>query len=347
MKSPSTHTRRLSAGALLVVGLFVGTTALAGCGSDDDKSITIYSGRSESLVGPIFEAFTAETGIAVEARYGSTNDMALTLETEGAKTSADIFLSRSPGPTGYLDDLGMLAGLDDDVLAEVDASNRAANGNWVGFAGRARVLVYNVDEVAEADLPDSIFDLTGPGYEGLVAVPGSNSSFQDWFTVFRLRNGDDAAIAWLDDMVANGSHFYPKNRAIVEAVGRDEVRFGLVNHYYNHQEVVKNGDDQRSANHGFAPGDDGGLMIIATASVLESSDNKNAANRFLAFLLSDAQQRYLTDTVFEYPLAIGVAAADRLPERPADTVGAVDIDDMAAEFKRTIEIIEASGVLDQ
>ncbi len=97
----------------------------------------------------------------------------------------------------------------------------------------------------------------------------------------------------------------------------------------------------------FAPGDDGGLMIIATASILDSSDDKEDANRFLAFLLSDGQQRYLTDTVFEYPLAIGVAPAARLPERPADTVGAIDIDDMATEFKRTIEIIEASGVLDQ
>ena len=88
-------------------------------------------------------------------------------------------------------------------------------------------------------------------------------------------------------------------------------------------------------------------MIIATASVLDSSDDKDLANRFLAFLLSDAQQRYLTDSVFEYPLAIGVAPASQLPERPADSVGAVGIDDMAAEFKRTIEIIEASGVLDQ
>ena len=347
MHSPSTHARRLGAGVLLVSGLLIGGTGLTACGSDGEHSITIYSGRSEKLVGPIFEAFSAETGITVEPRYGSSNDMALTLETEGDKTTADVFLSRSPGPTGYLDDLGMLAGLDEDVLAEVDAANRSSGGTWVGFAGRARVLVYNIDEVAEADLPDSIFDLTGHEYTGLVAVPGSNSSFQDWFTVFRHRNGDDVAISWLDDMVTNGSHFYPKNRAIVEAVGRDEVRFGLVNHYYNHQEVAENGDDQRSANHAFAPDDDGGLMIIATASVLESSDDKDLASQFLAFLLSDAQQRYLTDTVFEYPLATGVAPAARLPERPADTVGAVDIDDMAAEFKRTIEIIEASGVLDQ
>jgi len=334
---------RSAATILMLIGL---TATAAACGGGTD-SLTVYSGRSEKLVDPIFEAFTAETGIALDVRYGSSNDLALLLAEEGDKSPADVFLSRSPGPAGYLDDLGMLSELDDDVLDRVSTTDRSPDGTWVGFAGRGRVLVYNVDEVATADLPDSVFDLTGPEYSGRVAVPGSNSSFQDWFTLFRLRNGDDVAIGWLNAMVANDSRFYPKNGAIVEAVGRNEIQFGLVNHYYNFQKVAANGDAQRSANHGFAPGDDGGLMIIATATVIDSSGEKDAANRLLAHLLSDEQQRYLTNKVYEYPLAIGVAPSDVLPPVPGDRVGAVDIDDVAAEFTRTIEIIEASGILDQ
>jgi len=336
------HLTRATATFLLLVGL----TTTTACGDDPD-SLTIYSGRSEKLVGPIFEAFTAETGIALDVRYGSSNDLALLLAEEGDKSPADVFLSRSPGPAGFLDDLGMLSELDGDVLERVSATDRSPDGTWVGFAGRGRVLVYNVDEVDAADLPDSVFDLTRPEYADRVAVPGSNSSFQDWFTLFRLRNGDDVAIEWLEAMVANGSRFYPKNGAIVEAVGRNEIHFGLVNHYYNFQKVAANGDAQRSANHGFAPGDDGGLMIIATAAILDSSGEQDAANQLLAHLLSDEQQAYLTDKVYEYPLAIGVAPAGVLPPVPGDRVGAVDIDDVAAEFTRTIEIIEASGILDQ
>jgi len=342
-RSISSRLVRSAATILMLVGL---TASAAACGGGTD-SLTVYSGRSEKLVGPIFKAFTVKTGIALDVRYGSSNDLALLLAEEGDKSPADVFLSRSPGPAGYLDDLGMLSELDDDVLDRVSATDRSPDGTWVGFAGRGRVLVYNVDEVATADLPDSVFDLTGPEYSGRVAVPGSNSSFQDWFTLFRLRNGDDVAIGWLNAMVANDSRFYPKNGAIVEAVGRNEIQFGLVNHYYNFQKVAANGDAQRSANHGFAPGDDGGLMIIATATVIDSSDEKDAANRLLAHLLSDEQQRYLTNKVYEYPLAIGVAPSDVLPPVPGDRVGAVDIDDVAAEFTRTIEIIEASGILDQ
>ena len=342
-RSISSRLVRSAAAVLILVVLTASATA---CGGDPD-SLTVYSGRSEKLVGPIFEAFTAETGIALDVRYGSSNDLALLLAEEGDKSPADVFLSRSPGPAGYLDDLGMLSELDNDVLARVASGDRSPDGTWVGFAGRGRVLVYNIDEVATGDLPDSVFDLTGPEYAGRVAVPGSNSSFQDWFTLFRLRNGDDVAIEWLDAMVTNDSRFYPKNGAIVEAVGRNEIQFGLVNHYYNFQKVVANGDAQRSANHGFAAGDDGGLMIIATATVIDSSEEKDTANRLLTHILSDAQQAYLTNKVYEYPLALGVMPADVLPPVPADRVGAVEIDDVAAEFTRTIEIIEASGILDQ
>jgi iron(III) transport system substrate-binding protein len=337
---------RLVRSAAAVLILVVLTATATACGGDPD-SLTVYSGRSEKLIGPIFEAFTAETGIALDVRYGSSNDLALLLAEEGDKSPADVFLSRSPGPAGYLDDLGMLSELDNDVLARVASGDRSPDGTWVGFAGRGRVLVYNIDEVATGDLPDSVFDLTGPEYAGRVAVPGSNSSFQDWFTLFRLRNGDDVAIEWLDAMVTNDSRFYPKNGAIVEAVGRNEIQFGLVNHYYNFQKVAANGDAQRSANHGFAAGDDGGLMIIATATVIDSSEEKDTANRLLTHILSDAQQTYLTNKVYEYPLALGVMPADVLPPVPADRVGAVEIDDVAAEFTRTIEIIEASGILDQ
>ena len=342
-RSISSRLVRSAAAVLILVVLTASATA---CGGDPD-SLTVYSGRSEKLIGPIFEAFTAETGIALDVRYGSSNDLALLLAEEGDKSPADVFLSRSPGPAGYLDDLGMLSELDIDVLARVASGDRSPDGTWVGFAGRGRVLVYNIDEVATGDLPDSVFDLTGPEYAGRVAVPGSNSSFQDWFTLFRLRNGDDVAIEWLDAMVTNDSRFYPKNGAIVEAVGRNEIQFGLVNHYYNFQKVAANGDAQRSANHGFAAGDDGGLMIIATATVIDSSEEKDTANRLLTHILSDAQQAYLTNKVYEYPLALGVMPADVLPPVPADRVGAVEIDDVAAEFTRTIEIIEASGILDQ
>ena len=106
----------------LIALLVVTTLTLPSCGNDSKtQNLTVYSGRSEKLVGPIFDDFEAATGIDVAVRYGSSNDLALALSAEGDKTPADVFLSRSPGPIGYLDDLGMLSPLEAGVLARGDA----------------------------------------------------------------------------------------------------------------------------------------------------------------------------------------------------------------------------------
>ena len=121
----------------MLIGLTAPATA---CGGDTD-SLTVYSGRSEKLVGPIFEAFTAETGIALDVRYGSSNDLALLLAEEGDKSPADVFLSRSPGPAGYLNDLEMLSELDDDVLDSSGAIDPARLDlvSRLGGQGYARI----------------------------------------------------------------------------------------------------------------------------------------------------------------------------------------------------------------
>ena len=47
------------------------------------KPLVIYSGRSESLVGPIIAQFSEATGTPVEVKYGKTAAMAATLLEEG------------------------------------------------------------------------------------------------------------------------------------------------------------------------------------------------------------------------------------------------------------------------
>jgi iron(III) transport system substrate-binding protein len=317
------------------------------CVQSTGASVTIYSGRSEELIGPVVEDFECDTGIETRVRWGDNADLALFIKEEGDRTDADVFISSSPGPVGFLEGEGLLQPISNDVLDLVADQNRSTSGTWVGFSGRKRVLVYNTAAFDESDLPDSIFDLTDEQYRGKVAIPATNGSFLDWFTVFRDQHGTDVATQWINDMAANDARYYTNNRSIVEAAGRGEIELGLVNHYYNIQAVQAQGEAHEALNHDLGDDDIGSLLIITAATITAAADDNEAAESFLAYLLSESVQTYLTNETFEYPLTAGVAANESLPPLNALEVGTVDFDALGGGFEESLEIVTASGILNQ
>ena len=305
-------------------------------------ALTIYSGRTQNLIGPLLERFNKETGIPIDVKYRDSAELALLLAEEGDRTPADVFLSQSPRATGFLAGKGRLGQLEATTLDKVDARFRNADGRWVGISGRQRVLVYNSEQVTEAELPDSVLDLTGDRFTGKVAVAPSNGSFQDFVTAMRQLEGEEATAAWLKAMVANKPRTYANNNAIVEAVGRGEVEMGLVNHYYNYR-FQQESPGIPSRNHSFAGDDVGALVIPSTASILAGADKTEEAGRFVDFLLSAEAQRYFSDQTFEYPLVTGIPAAAGLPPLASLRSPDYDVDALGGGLERTVELIRSSG----
>ncbi len=201
----------------LVAGLFLSGCDLA------DQSITVYSGRTENLIGPLLEDFTEETGISVAVKYGSSDELALLISEEGDRSPADVFISQSPGAIGFLAEADRLIPLGSSLLELVEPEFRNADGLWIGLSGRVRVLVYNSDVVDAGSLPRSVFDLTDPAFEGRLGVAPANGSFQDFVTAMRELHGDATTLAWLEGLEANNAQTYVNNTAIVQAVGRGEA----------------------------------------------------------------------------------------------------------------------------
>ena len=150
------------------------------------KPLVIYSGRKESLVGPIIQAFTDATRIPVEVKYGKTGEMAATLMEEGDKTPADIFYAQDPGGLGSVED--MFAVLPSSITSKVPDWADSPNQKWTGITGRARVVVYNTDAITDpaTQLPDNLYDFIDPKWKGKIGWPPTNSSFQAMVTGLRL-----------------------------------------------------------------------------------------------------------------------------------------------------------------
>jgi iron(III) transport system substrate-binding protein len=328
-------------GTVVVIAL---AALLSGCGGSSDDPLTIYSGREEELVEPLLEQFTDETGIEVEVRYGDSAELAATIAEEGGNSPADVFFAQDPGSLGSVD--AQLAELPTETLERVDAGFRDADGRWVGTSGRSRVIAYNTDELSEADVPDSVFDLTHPVWKGRIGIAPTNASFQAFVTAMRLSEGDDATRKWLVDLRANDPKEYEKNTPIVEAVAAGEVDLGLVNHYYLYL-VHEEQPDAPIANHFLEAGDPGALVSVAGAGILASSDQTDDAERFVEFLLSDEGQRFYVDEAeeSEYPLVAGIDPKPGLP--PIQELAGPDVELTAfgAELESTIEMLRETGYL--
>ena len=326
------------------VGLVFATLALAGCGGSDSDTLVVYSGREEELVAPLFQRFEQETGIAVEVRYADSAELAATIAEEGENSPADVFFAQDPGSLGAVEE--QLSTLPSTVLERVDERFRDSGGRWVGTSGRARVVVYNTDELSAAEVPDSVFELTDPKWKGKVGLPPTNASFQAFVTAMRLDVGEERTKQWLEGLKANDPKFYEKNTPTVEAVASGEIQLGLVNHYYLY--LVKQDQPDAPIANKYLPGDDpGALVSVAGAGVLESSDDRSAAERFVEFLLADEQQRFYTEEAeeAEIPLVEGIAPKAGVPTlvELTDAGPEVDLSSFGAELERTLELLNETG----
>lgn len=325
---------------VVVAGILTFTTQNAAA-----QELVVYSGRSEQLVGPLFDKFTEQTGIRVVARYGDTAQLAAVILEEGRRTPADVFFAQDAGALGALTAAGRLQVLPDELLDKVDPRLRSREGYWVGASGRARVIAYNTDIVAADALPADIWDLTDAKWRGRIGWAPTNGSFQAFVTALRVLEGDARAEQWLRGIIANRPRVYPNNRAIVDAIGRGEVHVGLVNHYYLFQYLAQQGEQFPVRNH-YTTGDAGAIINIAGVGILDRTNNKDAALRFVEFLLSDEAQQYFTDNNYEYPVlrAGGVATNPLL--LPLTDIETPDIDlTNLHDLQGTLELLQKVGAL--
>ncbi len=308
----------------------------------DPGSLVVYSGRSESLVGPIIEQFAEATGIDVKVKYGSTFEVAATLLEEGPNSPADVFFAQDPGGLGAVSEL--LSTLPGDVVLKVPEWARSSDGSWVGISGRARVIVYSAELVSEDELPTSVKDLTDPKWKGRIGWPPTNASFRTMVTAMRMMWGEDETRQWLLDMQANEPGIFPKNTPIVTAAGAGEVAVGLVNHYYLHRFIQEEGDDFAARNLFLKNGGPDSLVMVAGASILNTSENRDNAEAFMRFMLSRVAQQYFAGQTFEYPLVEGVKTHRLLP--PLDTLNGPDIDlSQLSDLQGTDALLRETGVI--
>ena len=310
-----------------------------------DRTLTVYSGRSQTLVHPLLLAFGEQTGIDIRVKYASSASTAATLLEEGDNTPADVVFLQDPGSLGILADSGALAQIPQESLDKVDPRLRSPAGLWIGTSGRARTIIYNTEAINPAtDLPPSILDFTKPEWRGRVGWAPRNGSFQAFVTALRLTLGEDVARAWLEGMRDNDAVDYPNNVTTVSAAAAGEVDVGFVNHYYLERFLEEHGEGFGARNHYIGNGDPGALVLVAGVGILGPSENKDIAEEFVEFLLSAPAQTYFAQEIKEYPVSAGVEPEGDLPALEALNPPNVDLGSLS-DLGGTLKLLRETEVL--
>ncbi|MFQ5460372.1 MAG: extracellular solute-binding protein, partial [Anaerolineae bacterium] len=210
--------------------------------------------------------------------------------------------------------------------------------------GRARTVVYNTDRVAADELPADLTGFVDPRWRGRVGWAPTNASFQAMVTVMRVGWGEDKTHDWLVAMLDNDTQTYDKNSPIVAAVGAGEIDAGMVNHYYLHRFLAEEGPEFPARNAFLNSGGPGALVLVAGAGILSSSRRLEAAEAFLAYLLTDEIQSEFVASTDEYPLAAGVAPPADVPALDDLNPMAVDLQDLA-DLKGTVRLLRDVGAM--
>ena len=282
---------------------------LVAAGGAQAQEVNIYNARHYGTDQQLWDAFTKETGIAVNVVEANHDELIQRLEAEGANSPADIFITVDAGRLALAAEKNLFEPVKSSVLeADVPAHLRHPDGLWYGLAMRARVLVYDKERVNPADL-STYEDLADPKNAGKIVVRSSTNVYNlSLMGSIIAADGAEKAEAWAKGLVANMAR-PPEGgdtdqlKAVAAGVGS----IAISNTYYFARLLASDKPEERAIGEKLAvffpnQGDRGTHVNISGAGVLKSAPNKDNAIKLLEFLVSPEAQRYFADISFEYPV---------------------------------------------
>lgn len=312
--------------------------------------VNVYSYRQQFLTDPIFDAFTAETGIKVNTVFAKTG-LIERLENEGINSPADLVLVTNVGNLASAVEAGVTQSVNNDVLnANIPASFRDVDGHWYGLTSRGRIIVTSKDRVSDG-LIETYADLAKPELNGRICTrSGKHSYMVELIASVMAHEGEAATKDWLTAVKGNLARKPQGNdRAQVKAIAQGECDVAIINTYYMGA-MMTNTEQQAwadSVNVVFPNQSDRGThMNISGVVLTKASPNRDSAIKLLEFLASDSAQSMYATNNHEYPIKADVAPSDLVSswgEFKKDTLSLNEIAAQRAKASRLVDSVDYDG----
>ena len=293
----------------LIASLFASSVVMA-------NEVNVFNARHYKADGELYSKFTNMTGIKVNLINGKSGALEKRILSEGADSSADLYITADAGRCGAMDAKGALqSGLTSAAIKDAVPKTFRTN-KWVGIAKRARIIYYSPERVTGAELSGMTYEgLADPKRKGRLVIRKSSNIYNKSLVASLIKNnGKKATAEWAEGVVANMARTPTGNdRAQIMAVAAGEADIAVANTYYLALMLSgKKGAEQQEAAKkvkAFFPNqnDRGTHMNVSCAALVKGAPNKANAIKLVEFLLTPQSQEHFTNNTFEFPMINGVS----------------------------------------
>src|SRR5918994_6366497 len=198
------------------------------------QEVNLYSSRHYDTDVALYEAFTAETGVAVNLIEGDADQLIERIKAEGRNSPADVLITVDAGRLWRADEAGLLQPVSSPVLEEaIPAELRHPDGKWFGLSQRLRGIVYTKDRVDPSEIR-RYEDLADPKWQGRICIRSSTNVYNQSLVASMIEaDGLEATETWAEGLVANLAR--PPQGGDTDqilAVAAGECDLAVSNHYY-------------------------------------------------------------------------------------------------------------------
>jgi len=312
--------------------------------------VNIYTTRQPELIQPVMDAFTAQTGIAVNLAFVESG-IVERLKAEGRRSPADLVMTVDIASLQQIVDADVVQPVENDVLtAAIPAELRSPDNLWFGLTTRARIVYASRDRVADGEVT-TYEDLASDTWAGRICTRSGTHPYNlALLAAVIAHDGPEAAQAWAEGVHDNLARRPEGNdRAQVKAIWAGECDISLGNTYYM-GEMLGDPEQTEWANAVriiFPTFEDGGTHVnISGVAMTKSAPNKDEAMQLLEFLASPQAQGIYAELNNEYPILDGAPLSDLVASWgsfDADTTDLTEIAGHRAEALRIMEIVNFDG----
>jgi iron(III) transport system substrate-binding protein len=314
------------------------TLLLLGPSISPASEVVVYTSLDQVFSEPVLMAFQKKTGIKVRALYdveaAKTVGLVNRLIAEKANPRADVFWNSEVSRTILLARKDVLAPYLSIHWDAFPGTFKDKQAYWIGFAARARILIYNTALLKEKEVPESIFDFVQPQWKGRVTIayPLFGTTSTHVAALYSLI-GPEKTEQYLRDLVKNKVVVVDGNSVTRDLVVERKVPIGFTDTDDAHVVIMKGKPVKM-----FYPDKKGvgTLLIPNTLALIKNGPNQANGKKLIDYLLSEEVESMLAfGESAQMPLRKGVRKPPHIPDLSEIRAMEVDYYDVADKVERS------------